>query len=626
MYVLPGSWRPAGIEDMEPVAWDALRFEGSAVVVAGPGAGKTEFLAQRAAYLLQTGICPTPQRILAISFKTDAAKNLRSRVQSRVERRHARRLDSMTFDAFTKMLVDRFQLALGPPYRLEHGYDLWFPNRKDYRGYLSTLAAPPEWTFDVAAIQADRFEPEAVGGRRLGTAGMHPTDGESFAVNTWWAQAIPPDAEARLTFTQINRLAEFVVRTADPVKRAIWSTYPFVFIDECQDTTVAQFDFLTSLFSGSAARITAVGDGKQRIMGWAGALPDALGEVARAFDAQRFPLSMNYRSVPDLISLQTQVAWMLEEPIDAEARPAQPLPPGTDAAEVWLSKRITAEVTLVAADIAARLDANEGVRPNDCAVLVRQTPESFEGDLAAALQVHGIGVRNESERIGSTSLQDLLVEELTKYVVAVVRLVAGERNAGAWMHALQVLRRASAVGPEDEVAARRISDSFDLWLADRRTWATTHPLTAARAKELVEQSVALAGEQSLRTIVPSYQTGDAFAIASEALGLRIDQVVGGQTWGTLADAVAATGAVPLLTVHKSKGLEFHHVYFLGLDDRQWWAHEPGEAEGVSTFFVGLSRARQTARFCFCEERGARARVGEFLDALVGANVPVHEFD
>ena len=53
-------WRPHGIEDLEPAAWRALRHEGSACVVAGPGAGKTEFLAQRAAYLLETGICPPP--------------------------------------------------------------------------------------------------------------------------------------------------------------------------------------------------------------------------------------------------------------------------------------------------------------------------------------------------------------------------------------------------------------------------------------------------------------------------------------------------------------------------------------------------------------------------------------
>ena len=54
------SWEPTGIAQLEPAAWDALRDEGCTAVVAGPGAGKTEFLAQRAAFLLQTGTVPRP--------------------------------------------------------------------------------------------------------------------------------------------------------------------------------------------------------------------------------------------------------------------------------------------------------------------------------------------------------------------------------------------------------------------------------------------------------------------------------------------------------------------------------------------------------------------------------------
>lgn len=61
-YVAPEDWKPRGIEDLEPNAWTALRTSGNLAVVAGPGAGKTEFLAQRAAFLLETGICPAPYR------------------------------------------------------------------------------------------------------------------------------------------------------------------------------------------------------------------------------------------------------------------------------------------------------------------------------------------------------------------------------------------------------------------------------------------------------------------------------------------------------------------------------------------------------------------------------------
>jgi hypothetical protein len=83
-------WQPIGITELELGAWGALRDDGCTAVVAGPGAGKTEFLAQRAAFLLQTGRCPAPRRVLAISCKRDSAANLARRVTSRVPEHAAR--------------------------------------------------------------------------------------------------------------------------------------------------------------------------------------------------------------------------------------------------------------------------------------------------------------------------------------------------------------------------------------------------------------------------------------------------------------------------------------------------------------------------------------------------------
>ena len=52
-----------------------------------------------------------PQRILAISYKRDAAYNLTQRVSARCHPEQAHRFDSLTFDAFAKSLVDRFGQA-----------------------------------------------------------------------------------------------------------------------------------------------------------------------------------------------------------------------------------------------------------------------------------------------------------------------------------------------------------------------------------------------------------------------------------------------------------------------------------------------------------------------------------
>jgi len=76
-----------------------------------------------------------------------------------------------------------------------------------------------------------------------------------------------------------------------------------------------------------------------------------------------------------------------------------------------------------------------------------------------------------------------------------------------------------------------------------------------------------------------------------------------------------------MTVHKSKGLEYDTVLFLGLDDQMWWSYNPGNPEGIATFFVALSRAKQRAIFTFCQSRGTRTRIADLYALLRTAGVP-----
>ncbi len=75
-----------------------------------------------------------------------------------------------------------------------------------------------------------------------------------------------------------------------------------------------------------------------------------------------------------------------------------------------------------------------------------------------------------------------------------------------------------------------------------------------------------------------------------------------------------------MTIHKSKGLEYHTVIFLGLDDDQWWSFSRDTTEAVRTFFVGLSRAEQRTIFTYCAARGGRQNIRSLYDFLAAAGV------
>src|SRR5260370_30845299 len=89
--VKPEDWRPAGGIRLEDAAAVVVTSNSSMSVIAGPGSGKTELLAQRAFYLLQTGECRPPQRILALSFKRDPSNAPKDRLPRRCARGQARR-------------------------------------------------------------------------------------------------------------------------------------------------------------------------------------------------------------------------------------------------------------------------------------------------------------------------------------------------------------------------------------------------------------------------------------------------------------------------------------------------------------------------------------------------------
>jgi superfamily I DNA/RNA helicase len=73
----------------------------------------------------------------------------------------------------------------------------------------------------------------------------------------------------------------------------------------------------------------------------------------------------------------------------------------------------------------------------------------------------------------------------------------------------------------------------------------------------------------------------------------------------IVDDVIGVNTIPAMTIHKSKGLEFHTVIFLGLEDSQWWNFSKKPDEEKRGFFVAFSRAIQRVIFTYCDSRKGR---------------------
>ncbi len=446
--IAPDQWETQGVEDLEPRAWDALRENDQSVcVTAGAGAGKTEFLAQKATYLLQTGICPQPKRILAISFKRDAAKNLASRVEKRCPPDQARRFDSVTFDAFTKGLVDRFRAVIPAPFSPPANYRIYFPNRNEREEFLTSHGF---YSTDQSQLE------------RNVTRTRHPFSKSTNAVvRTYWEAQYGAYDDVLLSFPMINRLAEWLLRANPDIRNALQATYPFVFLDEFQDTTYVQFEILQTAFDGSNAIFTAVGDDKQRIMGWAGAMEDAFTKFESEVSARRIALLSNWRSHQDLVLVQHAIAQQIDSASEQpEARADRDV--DGDVSAIWEYDCDDEQAAGLASWIASEIES--GIEPHDIAILVRLYANNVEGVLMGPLQVEGVRLRNVARNVGDIAIQDLLGENLTEILIPLLRLGATARNPEAWNSAQRSLQFLEALSPDDEAEQTRLQDRLQAFV------------------------------------------------------------------------------------------------------------------------------------------------------------------
>ena len=623
--VRPDQWTPIGVEALEANAMTVVRSINNRSVIAGPGAGKTELLAQRAAYLLQTGTSPPPRRILAISFKRDAATNLAARVGKRCHRSHSSRLDSMTFDAFAKGLVDRFGQALPEQWRPRPDYEIMFTNDTLYRGFLlQDVGAPPKGigTYaDLQAISIKTFERSLLLGKPLPVGGWPtPTVGQ-WAADRFWQTSLHEGKKTFLSFPMIGRLAELLLRVNPMARDALRLTYSHLFMDEFQDTTQVQYDLVRTIFGGTDAVITGVGDNKQQIMRWAMAMDDPFAAFDADFGAERTPLFNNYRSSPELVRIQ----HILAKALDAHAVEPVSKTTGTvsgDSCAIWDYSTPEVEAERLAAFVLNEMKTH-GLGPRDFALLVRQKAADYAAVLEPAFEAEGILLRNEAGSVGAMMLQELLTEDASQLVVKLLRLSMTKRAGRHWSECQDALGALRGISVDDETTQARFARELDAYAVQVAAAYPAPPTSASAALAIVERLIDFIGRERLIAVHPAYAQGGWLQKIVEAAAAHLFASANhAANWAEALDTYEGLNAIPLMTIHKSKGLEYHTVIFVGLDDGAWWSFAGDQIEATAGFFVAFTRAKQRVVFTYCSQRGRRTKIATLYDLLSKAGVQI----
>ncbi|SDT17404.1 Superfamily I DNA or RNA helicase [Halopseudomonas litoralis] len=521
------AWQPADGLTLEPNALRAAREqERCLALTAGPGAGKTEMLAQRADFLLRTGTCRYPKRILAISFKVDASKNLKERVQRRCGQDLASRFDSFTFHAFAKRIIDRFRPVLTGKDALDAGYKI--TDRK---------------------VESSRNQ---------------------------------------IVFGDLVPLAIEILQTSKMARNAIRQTYSDVFLDEFQDCTNLQYDLIQLAFQGTSTRLTAVGDTKQKIMGWAGALDGIFETFAADFAAVPLNMYRNFRSQSRLLRVQNEIIRVLDP---ASAMPGEQLVGDEGEVFAWQFEDSRKEAECLA-DLIANWIRVEQLPPSEIAVLVSKQLELYADHLMAALEVRGIPFRNEQQ------MQDITVEPAARLIVDYLSCLYGKREPKAWVRLMNQL----VPFADDEIQSSTRKD-LDRLIKQQRKAAVVAELLDVPLSGWWESVRAFLKQVRIETLValsPDYESHDRLKEVIRDTRMRIEELL--KIKPDLPKALERFSddqAVRIMTMHKSKGLEFDSVILLGVESQTFWGKADEER---CAFFVGVSRAKRRLIMTYSERR------------------------
>ena len=617
---------------LNPAQREAVRaIDGPLLVLAGAGSGKTRVITGKIAHLVASGVAP--ERLLAITFTNKAAREMRERAQALLKasghEAAAGKVTISTFHSLGLSILRREAKALG----LKAGFSILDPD--DLEAIIAELlgtvdrqrARKAQWRISQwknALTGPAQALAAASGEEDVAAARAYARYGDSLAAY----QAVDFD-------DLIVRPLEVFARS--PEAAAHWrERYAHVLVDEYQDTNAAQYALFRHLVGGGAA-FTVVGDDDQAIYGWRGATSANLANLGSDYPALKVvKLEQNYRSSVRI--LRSANALIANNPKLHDKKLWSELGHG-DAITVAPAADDEAEAEAVAAAISGHRFEHRGTW-GDYAVLYRGNHQArpVESALRAANIPYVIS--------GGQSYFDRVE---IKDIFAYLRLIANDDDDPAFIRAATTPKRGvgeTTLARLHEVAALR-GESLFAAVFTPEFRATAPP----RSRETLESFCALINDLRFRAprepagrlagelvrligyddyLLSTFDKRDAetrmqgvhdftgwLGRKGEADGrnlVELTQMIALITLLEGREGDAVPDAVHLSTLHAAKGLEFPHVFLIGLEEGILPHRETIEAGNIDEerrlMYVGVTRAQRSLHLSYCL---ARKRAGGRVD-------------
>lgn len=610
-------------------------IEGPMMVIAGAGSGKTRVLTYRIAHMINRGI--DPFNILALTFTNKAAKEMNERIHTIVGNSESKNLTMGTFHSvFSRIL--RYNAE-----RIGYPTNFTIYDTQDAKSLMKDI---------IKELNLDdkTYKPSMVLGR-ISAAKNNLVSVEDYAANaeiqTEDAQSRRPEM-ARLYRTYVNRCQKagamdfddllfqtnVLLRDFPEVLQHYQHKFKYILVDEYQDTNYAQYLIVKKL-AAVYENICVVGDDAQSIYSFRGANIQNILNFKKDYpDFRLFKLEQNYRSTKSIVEAANSVIARNQDQIKKD---------------VWTENELGNPITILRTltdneegkAIANRIydkKQAEGLDFKDFAILYRTNKQSraFEEALRKLnmpYKIYG----------GISFYQRKEIKDLLSYF----RLAANPKDEEALKRVINYPRRGIGKTSIENIIIAANQYGVSMWDVISNFSQFSVALNGPTKTKISEFAIMIKSFGAELDSKPAYELAHHIAKSSGVLKdlysekdkgpeeveryQNIEELLNGVKAfsenqegdeaktlsdfmidvALLTDADNATeedkNKISMMTIHSSKGLEFKHVYLVGLEENlfpsQMVINSRTELEEERRlFYVAITRAEQTCTISYAVSR------------------------
>ncbi len=629
--------------DLTSVQREAVgHLDGPMLILAGPGSGKTRVVTHRIANMLNNGV--RPWQIAALTFTNKAADEMRTRVDALAP---GQPVWMGTFHRFCAQLLRRHATMVG----LSENYSIYDTSDSKQAmkraiaaaGVSTTHASPDQIASSISHAKNRLTTPEMMEGHAL-----KPRDAIAARVYpVYQKQLLTANA---VDFDDLLLHIARLLRENPEIRSELDHKYKYILVDEYQDTNLAQYAIVRAL-SIDAPNLAVTGDPDQSIYGWRGADLNNILDFEKDYPkVKTVRLEQNYRSTPNVLRVADQLIRH-----NRRRKPKKLFTENDEGAAVILRfyEDGYQEADSIVDEISNAV-MTQGLRPSDFAIFCRMNAMTRSLEHAFRNRSIPYQIVNGLEFYQRREIKDLL---------AYLHLINNPNHDVALTRIINVPTR--GIGAKTVERIRDHADKHGITMLESARQADHIEGLAKRSATMVRKFIKIYDNLSIKATAPledllrflveeigfekhlektsvDQQDGNSLANVDELISAAVEFDRQHPDDGSLeafleqvalvADTDAFDGSnerVTLMTLHAAKGLEFPHVFIIGVEDDMLPHKRSKESEAEleeerRLLFVGITRAKQWLQLSCCKRRAMRGDVRPVIPSPFLNELPLEE--